>query len=79
MTHQSDLFELTSLLTFKDIIATAETGSGKTLAYALPICNRLIHIRKQHGMAVLKCTDGKFFHRLPALIVAPTRELATQV
>ena len=47
----------------KDIIARAKTGSGKTLAFCLPIINNL---------------DNKKY-RVQSLILAPTRELATQI
>lgn len=51
------------LLAGKDVLGQAKTGSGKTAAYSLPILNRL------------KLED----HSLQALILCPTRELATQV
>jgi len=47
----------------KDIIAQAKTGSGKTVAFSLGILNKL---------------DVKRF-RIQAMILTPTRELATQV
>ena len=43
---------------------SAPTGSGKTLAYALPIIEAL---------------SSRIITRLRALIVVPTRDLATQV
>ncbi|RDD40231.1 ATP-dependent RNA helicase DBP1, partial [Trichoplax sp. H2] len=50
----------------KDLIACAQTGSGKTAAFILPIINSLLHANsRSHG-------------RLSALILAPTRELASQ-
>jgi len=51
----------------RDILGTAKTGSGKTLSFIIPVLERLYH--KQWGD-----TDG-----LGALILAPTRELATQI
>lgn len=51
------------LLEGKDIIAQAQTGSGKTAAFALPIIQQL-QLDKRH---------------IQALILAPTRELCTQV
>ena len=48
----------------RDLVATAETGSGKTAAFLLPMLNRLQHQRKPG---------------VQALILAPTRELATQI
>jgi len=55
----------------KDVIGCAETGTGKTAAYLLPILSRLLRenregYRVQHGIT-------------RALILAPTRELATQI
>uniref|UniRef100_A0A2C9GUL4 ATP-dependent RNA helicase n=1 Tax=Anopheles culicifacies TaxID=139723 RepID=A0A2C9GUL4_9DIPT len=51
----------------KDIVAAAKTGSGKTLAFLIPILERLF-VEKWTNM------DG-----LGALIITPTRELATQI
>ncbi|XP_052902434.1 probable ATP-dependent RNA helicase DDX10 [Anopheles moucheti] len=51
----------------KDIVAAAKTGSGKTLAFVVPILERLF-VEKWTRM------DG-----LGALIITPTRELATQI
>ena len=54
----------------KDLIAQAKTGSGKTLAYTIPLLLQLESATKS-GNSSLKDTYG--------LVVAPTRELATQV
>jgi superfamily II DNA/RNA helicase len=60
------------ILNRKSIIVLSETGSGKTLSYALPIASRL----KQKEDAGTKNTiKGAPY----ALIVAPTRELASQI
>jgi len=48
----------------RDVLGLAQTGTGKTAAFVLPILNRL--------------TTGPL-HRVRALIVAPTRELAEQI
>jgi ATP-dependent helicase YprA (DUF1998 family) len=47
-----------------DLCVSAPTGSGKTLAYAIPIVHALLPTR---------------VHRLRALVILPTRELAMQV
>lgn len=52
------------ILAQTDILACASTGSGKTLAFALPILEML----KEHQ------SDG-----YRAVVVSPTRELATQI
>lgn len=52
-----------------DIFVQAQTGSGKTLAFTLPIINRL-----------MKASDGTVNRKsgIFAIILSPTRELATQ-
>lgn len=47
-----------------DLCVSAPTGSGKTLAYMIPIVHALLPTR---------------VHRLRALVILPTRELAMQV
>ncbi|MEJ2146802.1 MAG: DEAD/DEAH box helicase [Acidobacteriota bacterium] len=49
----------------RDILGLAQTGTGKTAAFALPILERLLADRSPNGPR--------------ALIVAPTRELASQI
>ena len=49
----------------RDIMGLAETGTGKTAAFALPVLERLLASCQQGGPRVL--------------IVAPTRELASQI
>ena len=51
------------ILDGKDIIAQAKTGSGKTVSFSLPI--------------ILKLNVKQF--RIQSLVLAPTRELASQV
>ncbi len=60
------------ILNRKSIIVLSETGSGKTLAYALPIVSRIKQKEDQGTKNTLKAAPY-------ALIVAPTRELATQI
>lgn len=52
----------------RDIIGIAKTGSGKTAAFVLPM---LVHIMDQEELSK---GDGPI-----GLILAPTRELATQI
>jgi len=48
----------------RDVLGLAQTGTGKTAAFALPLLNRLMRTNR----------------RAPrALVLAPTRELATQI
>ena len=55
----------------RDVIGCAETGTGKTAAYLLPILQRLLRENREGGRAASGVTR--------ALILAPTRELATQI
>jgi len=56
-----------AVLSGRDVMAAAQTGTGKTAGFTLPILQRL------QDSAALKP------HRIRALILAPTRELAAQV
>ncbi|KAL3428189.1 ATP-dependent rRNA helicase spb4 [Phlyctema vagabunda] len=52
----------------KDVVVEAVTGSGKTLAYLIPVVQKLLRLEE----AIKK-------HHVGAIIVSPTRELATQI
>lgn len=54
--------------TSKDVVVEAVTGSGKTLSYLLPIINKLLRLEE----------PTKARH-VAAIIVSPTRELASQI
>ncbi|MBF0192978.1 MAG: DEAD/DEAH box helicase [Magnetococcales bacterium] len=56
------------LLEGADLLGIAQTGTGKTAAFALPIINSLSHRKKRVGP-----------RRTRALILTPTRELASQI
>ena len=56
------------LLAGHDLLGCAQTGTGKTAAFAIPILNRLASVPRR---------DGPRGPR--ALILAPTRELASQI
>ncbi len=56
------------LLEGRDLIGVAQTGTGKTAAFALPILQRLAESHRPHAP---KC--------MRALILTPTRELASQI
>ncbi|RMI09352.1 DEAD/DEAH box helicase, partial [Cellulomonas triticagri] len=59
---------LPDTLAGKDVLGRGRTGSGKTVAFALPVVARLSDSKAQRAKA-----------RPRALILAPTRELATQI
>ncbi|MEE2742910.1 MAG: DEAD/DEAH box helicase [Bdellovibrionota bacterium] len=52
----------------RDLLGLAQTGTGKTCAYSLPLLDKLFKNKKKARPA-----------RMRALILAPTRELATQI
>ncbi|AQA01178.1 DEAD/DEAH box helicase [Mycobacterium sp. MS1601] len=57
---------LPDTLAGRDVLGRGKTGSGKTLAFALPLASRLAGGRTRAG-------------RPSGLVLAPTRELATQI
>ena len=59
----------------RDVVAVAPTGSGKTLAFLLPIAKRL------RAEPPPRPKNGRVdpMHRLRAVVLAPTRELAQQI
>ena len=58
------------VLAGRDILGCAQTGTGKTASFVLPLLQRM-HEQKQ--------ANGVGGHPLKALILTPTRELATQI
>lgn len=56
------------MLSYKDVAAEAVTGSGKTLAFLVPALQ-----------LILKREDPIKIHDIYAVVVSPTRELATQI
>jgi len=56
---------LPDTLAGRDVLGRGKTGSGKTLAFSIPLVTRLAAMRRQSGPT--------------GLVLAPTRELATQI
>lgn len=54
-----------------NLLAVAPTGSGKTLAFLIPIVDKIIQRRRGK--------EDKGEHELEAIVVAPTKELASQI
>lgn len=52
-----------------DLLVVAPTGSGKTLAFLIPTINQIIQRRRK----------TKSPHSLEAIVIAPTKELASQI
>jgi ATP-dependent RNA helicase RhlE len=55
-----------SILAGRDIIAAAQTGTGKTAAFILPILEKLL-------------STPHVGHKINAMVIVPTRELAIQI
>ncbi|KJE97872.1 ATP-dependent RNA helicase DDX24 [Capsaspora owczarzaki ATCC 30864] len=82
---------LKGLRDYQDIIGASETGSGKTLAFALPILQVILNGRDKEAAresqngddneAETDAASKKVFKNRPlsALILTPTRELASQI
>jgi len=62
--RQIQLETIPAGLAGRDVLGLAQTGTGKTAAYALPLLDRLLEVRRKGPRA---------------LVIAPTRELATQI
>ena len=56
-----------AVLAGRDVMAAAQTGTGKTAGFTLPLLQRLDESGAAHP------------HRIRALVITPTRELAAQV
>lgn len=67
------------ILARRDVMACAQTGSGKTAAFLVPILNQLF----ERGPVVNSAAGQRSYARRKqyplALVLAPTRELATQI
>lgn len=62
----------------RDLMACAQTGSGKTAAFLLPILNQMY----EHGITQPPQNNRQYSRRKQyplGLVLAPTRELATQI
>lgn len=60
----------------RDVMACAQTGSGKTAAFLVPILNQIYESGPRPPPANI---SGKRKHFPLGLVLAPTRELATQI
>ena len=62
----------------RDLMACAQTGSGKTAAFLVPILNRIYESGPAQGGTSSQGYGRRKQYPL-ALVLAPTRELATQI
>lgn len=58
------------ILEKRDLLGCAQTGTGKTAAFTIPIL-QLMHLQQQE--------TKQTYHKISALILTPTRELAIQI
>ncbi|XP_030374887.1 ATP-dependent RNA helicase bel [Scaptodrosophila lebanonensis] len=66
------------IISGRDLMACAQTGSGKTAAFLLPILNQMY----EHGISPPPQNNRQYSRRKQyplGLVLAPTRELATQI
>jgi ATP-dependent RNA helicase DDX3X len=64
----------------RDLMACAQTGSGKTAAFLLPIFNLMYERGPHPGIPQVDNRYPSRRRQYPmALVLAPTRELATQI
>ncbi|KAI7882169.1 DEAD-domain-containing protein [Lichtheimia hyalospora FSU 10163] len=63
----------------RDLMACAQTGSGKTAAFLVPTCSRLFANARNMITRAKPGNYGHFKARPLVLILAPTRELCTQI
>ena len=69
------------ILARRDVMACAQTGSGKTAAFLVPILNQIFERGPvvNSGAAAAQRSYGRRKQYPLALVLAPTRELATQI
>ncbi|XP_043207483.1 ATP-dependent RNA helicase DDX3X-like isoform X1 [Amphibalanus amphitrite] len=68
------------ILKQRDLMACAQTGSGKTAAFLVPVLNQIFLVGPQLASQDPKRPMGGRRKQFPlALVLAPTRELATQI
>ncbi|KAH8407817.1 hypothetical protein KR215_002532 [Drosophila sulfurigaster] len=66
------------IISGRDLMACAQTGSGKTAAFLVPILNQMY----EHGLSAPPQSNRQYSRRKQyplGLVLAPTRELATQI
>ncbi|KAH8255056.1 hypothetical protein KR032_012346 [Drosophila birchii] len=66
------------IISGRDLMACAQTGSGKTAAFLVPILNQMY----EHGHSAPPQSNRQYSRRKQyplGLVLAPTRELATQI
>ena len=67
------------ILARRDVMACAQTGSGKTAAFLVPILNQIFERGPVMTNSIGQRSYGRRKQYPLALVLAPTRELATQI
>ncbi|KAK4144796.1 ATP-dependent RNA helicase [Dichotomopilus funicola] len=62
-----------------DFLAVAPTGSGKTITFLIPAIDGVLKRRAEEGASSSREGQEQDEHVLQAVVVAPTRELASQI
>ncbi|XP_055869294.1 putative ATP-dependent RNA helicase Pl10 isoform X2 [Biomphalaria glabrata] len=72
-------FAIPIILNKRDLMACAQTGSGKTAAFLIPILNLIYEMGPGDSAAAAARQYGRRKMYPIALVLAPTRELASQI
>ena len=67
------------ILARRDVMACAQTGSGKTAAFLVPILNQIFERGPVPNASAGQRSYARRKQYPLALVLAPTRELATQI
>ncbi|HEY3438578.1 MAG TPA: DEAD/DEAH box helicase [Actinotalea sp.] len=70
---------LPDTLAGRDVLGRGRTGSGKTLAFSLPMVTRLAGLNGSGPTGGPSAVPARRARRPRGLVLAPTRELATQI
>lgn len=68
-----------AVLAGKDVLCTAQTGTGKTLAYLVPLTEQILRAEAASRASESDGQAAAPIGRPQALVLTPSRELATQV
>jgi len=62
-----------------DLLTVAPTGSGKTLAFLIPVLNAIMQQQRAQRAEGDEASKDSRYNGVQAIIVAPTKELASQI
>ncbi|MCP4481624.1 MAG: DEAD/DEAH box helicase [bacterium] len=67
------------VLSGKDLFGCAQTGTGKTAAFAIPVLQKLVESKNISARKQKNHNQQSSRRKIKALILTPTRELASQI